>query len=154
MPVQLAGRLLRRGNRAAGDNCPIDRAMQVVGTRSAMLLLREAYYGTKRFDDFAARVGITEAVAAKRLRELVDAGILAREPYREPGQRTRSHYVLTESGRDLMPAVFALGQWGRKHLPHDGSPRMTHLDCDQPVAVEFRCTDGHLVEPDSLVVTG
>lgn len=154
MPVTLAGRLARRGNRAAGDNCPIDRAMQVVGTRSAMLLMREAYYGTTRFDDFASRVGITEAVAAKRLRDLVDAGLFVREPYREPGQRTRYEYVLTESGYDLMPAVFALGQWGRKHLPHRGSPSATHLGCDAPVEVELRCSAGHLVDAEALVVTG
>ena len=154
MPVTLAGRLARRGNRAAGENCPIDRAMQVVGTRSAMLLMREAYYGTTRFDDFASRVGISEAVAAKRLRELVDAGLFVREPYREPGQRTRYEYVLTESGHDLMPAVFALGQWGRKHLPHQGSPSASHWGCDAPVTVELRCGAGHLVDADDLVVTG
>lgn len=153
MPVILAGRLARRGNRPAGDNCPIDRAMQVVGTRSAMLLMREAYYGTTRFDDFAARAGVTEAVAAKRLRDLVDAGLLAREPYREPGQRTRHEYVLTESGHDLMPAVFALGQWGRKHVPHQGSPSATHLDCDAPVSVVMRCADGHVVGAEAIVVS-
>ena len=154
MSIQLAGRLARRGNRAAGDNCPIDRAMQVVGTRSAILLMREAYYGTTRFDDFAARIGITEAVAAKRLRDLVDAGLLTREPYQEPGQRTRHEYVLTESGRDLMPAVFALGMWGKKHIPHKGSPSMTHFGCDAPVSLEFRCADGHLVDTEALLVTG
>lgn len=153
MPVHLAGRLARRGNRPAGDNCPIDRAMQVVGTRSAMLLMREAFYGTTRFDDFAARVGITEAIAAKRLRDLVGAGLLEREPYKEPGQRTRHEYVLTESGRDLMPAVFALGQWGNKHLPHRGSPAVTHDGCDAVVSVELHCADGHLVDTEALVVS-
>ncbi len=153
MPVILAGRLGRRGNRPAGDNCPIDRAMQVVGTRSAMLLMREAYYGTTRFDEFAARTGITEAVAAKRLRDLVESGLLAREPYQEPGQRTRHEYVLTESGRDLMPAVFALGEWGRKHLPQKGSPWMTHDGCAAPVSVVLLCAEGHPVESDSLVIT-
>ena len=154
MPIQLAGRLARRGNRSPGDHCPIDRAMQVVGTRSAMLLMREAYYGTTRFDAFASRVGVTEAVAAKRLRELVDIGLLAREPYQEPGQRTRHEYVLTESGLDLMPAVFALGQWGAKHLPRQGSPRMTHEGCDEPVSIVMRCAAGHVVGADDLVVTG
>lgn len=154
MSVQLAGRLTRRQKRPAGDYCPIDRAMQVVGTRSAILLMREAYYGTTRFDDFAALVGITEAVAAKRLRELVDAGILARVPYQEPGKRTRNEYVLTDSGRDLMPAVFALGAWARKHVPKQHTPEFTHFDCGAPVSVELRCTAGHHVPMESLVVTG
>src|SRR3954468_24621635 len=89
MTVKLAGRLARPDRRSPGDFCPIDRAMQVVGTRSAMLIMREAAYGTTRFDDFATRVGITDAVAATRLRELVEVGLLERRPYREEGQRTR-----------------------------------------------------------------
>ena len=152
MPVLLSGQLAGRGNTPAGDYCPIDRAMQIVGTRSAMLLMREALYGTTRFDDFAARVGITEAVAAKRLRDLVESGLLARRPYREPGQRTRHEYVLTESGEDLMPAVLALGQWARKHRPRKGSPRLSHAGCGEPAAVQIRCNAGHDVAIDDLVV--
>ena len=153
MPIKLAGKIASRGNHPAGDNCPIDRAMHVVGSRSTMLIMREAYYGTTRFDIFAARTGITEAAIAKHLRELVSAGLFAREPYQEPGQRTRHEYVLTDSGRDLMPAVFALGQWGRKHLPHDGTPWMTHDGCDAPVSVGMQCSHGHSVGADELVVT-
>ncbi len=118
-----------------------------------MLLMREAFYGTKRFDEFAARVGITEAVAAKRLRELVDVGLLSRQPYREPGQRTRHEYVLTQSGEDLMPAVFALGQWARKHRPLEGSPHLTHTECGETVSVEMRCAKDHKVAIDDLLLT-
>src|SRR5215203_990071 len=103
MSVRLEGRLASPDRPASGDYCPIDRAMQVVGRRSAILLLREASYGTTRFDDFTARTGMTDAVASARLRELVDAGLLERQPYQEPGQRTRHEYVLTESGDDLLP---------------------------------------------------
>lgn len=59
--------------------------MAVVGTKSAMLIMREAYYGTTRFDDFARRVGITKAATSARLAELVELGLLKRRPYREPG---------------------------------------------------------------------
>src|SRR3954447_23758164 len=97
--VLLQGRLADRGGWRA-TRCSIDRALSVVGTRSALLLMREGFYGTRRFDDFADRVGITQAGAASRLRELVAAGLLERRPYREPGQRTRDEYVLTEMGRD------------------------------------------------------
>src|ERR1035438_1929122 len=90
------------------ENCPVGRTMELVGTRSAMLIMREAYYGTTRFDDFAHRVGITKAAAAARLSELVDLGLLSRRPYREPGQRTRDEYVLTEAGIDFMPVVWAM----------------------------------------------
>ena len=113
------------------DRCPIGKALQVVGTRSAMLIMREAYYGTTRFDDFAERVGITEAVAAARLRELSEAGLLERHPYQEPGQRTRYEYRLAGKGLDLMPVVLGLFEWGAKHVSPGGRPpvELTHSAC-------------------------
>ncbi|MCQ4118162.1 winged helix-turn-helix transcriptional regulator [Rhodococcus tibetensis] len=123
--------------------CSIGKAMDVVGTRSAILILREAYYGTTRFDDFAQRVGITEAVAAARLRELTAEGLFERQPYKEPGQRTRYEYVLTEKGRDLLPAVLALMQWGDKYLQGShGAPIGLRDDATgEPVRVEVRSAD-------------
>ena len=102
--------------------CSIDLALTVVGTRSAMLLLREAFYGTTRFHDFASRVGITEAVAASRLKDLVEIGVFEKRPYREEGQRTRHEYLLTDKGRALLPAILALMQWGDAYLQDDGGP--------------------------------
>lgn len=154
MTVRLEGRLASPDRAAAGDYCPIDRAMQVIGTRSAILLLREASYGTTRFDDFTTRVGITDAVASARLHELVDAGLLERRPYREPGQRTRHEYVLTESGHELQPTLLALAAWGTKHTPKDGTPRFTHDDCGADVSVTLRCAAGHEVGTDELVARG
>src|SRR5450755_5092866 len=92
--------------------CSMARALDVVSTRSAFLILREAFYGTSRFDDFAQRAGISEPVAAARLRELVRDGLLEREPYREPGQRTRQAYRLTPKGAELFPTLVALMEWG------------------------------------------
>ncbi|MBC2642812.1 MULTISPECIES: helix-turn-helix domain-containing protein [unclassified Rhodococcus (in: high G+C Gram-positive bacteria)] len=124
-------------------HCSIAKAMDIVGTRSAVLILREAYYGTTRFDDFAQRVGITEAVAAARLRKLTTEGLFERSPYREPGQRTRYEYVLTEKGRDLLPAVLALMQWGDKYLQADYGPPLALSDdaTGDPVRVEVRSPD-------------
>src|SRR4051794_41928155 len=102
-PVQLTGSLAERGDRPLGDRCPIDRAMQVVGNRSAVLLLREVFYGATRFDALVARVGVTEAVGARWLKELVAAGVLEKGPYRVPGQRTRHEYSLTEAGAAPVP---------------------------------------------------
>src|SRR5438067_12958759 len=115
-----------------------------------MLIMREAYYGTTRFDDFADRVGITEAVAAVRLRELAEAGLLERWPYQEPGQRTRFEYRLTDRGRDLMPVVLGLFEWGAKHVLPGGraSLDLSHADCGAPVHAEVRCADGHEVRLD------
>lgn len=128
--------------------------MQVVGTRSAMLLLREAWYGTTRFDDFATRAGLSDAITSARLRELVTAGLLERRPYREAGQRTRHEYVLTESGADLVPVLIGLAAWGSKHAPRGWSPVATHAGCGAEIAVEVRCGAGHDVAPDDVVVTG
>lgn len=126
--------------------CSVSKALEVVGTRSALLLIREAFLGTRRFDDFARRVGVTEAVASARLRELVDAGLLEKRPYQEPGQRTRSEYRLTQMGRDLYPVITALRQWGDKYLADDmPALDVTHRECGAPVHAEVRCEKGHLV---------
>jgi DNA-binding HxlR family transcriptional regulator len=131
----------------ARDNCSVLRAVEVLGTRSTLLLLREAFLGTTRFDDFARRVGITESVAAARLREMVDHGLLQREPYQEPGQRTRHGYRLTAKGRDLQPVILALLTWGDTYLADAAGPPLvvTHAGCGAPVRAEARCAEGHLV---------
>lgn len=134
--------------------CPIGLAMEVIGTRSAMLILREAYYGTTRFDDFADRVGITQAVAATRLRELTEHGLLERVPYREPGQRTRHEYRLTAMGRDLEPVVLGLFEWGGRYLSPGGRAglELRHDGCGEPVHAVVRCEAGHDVPLDQLRV--
>jgi DNA-binding HxlR family transcriptional regulator len=154
VPAHVEGRLASPDRRSPGLNCPIDRALNVVGTRSALLLLREASYGTTRFDHLAARVGISDAVASARLRELLEFGLLKRSPYREPGQRTRHEYVLTESGEDLLPVLLALADWGRRHTESSSSPQFHHANCGAEVEAEVRCADGHHVLLDDLVVTG
>lgn len=151
MSVHLAGRLAQRGDVALGDRCPIDRTLQLIGNRTALLLLREAFYGASRFDSLVKRVGLTEAVAAQRLRELVDAGILAKEPYRVTGQRTRHAYVLTEAGHDLLPAVLTLLEWGAAHT-RGGAPTITHVGCGEPVQLEVRCAAGHTVNEEDVLV--
>ncbi|OBK11844.1 winged helix-turn-helix transcriptional regulator [Mycobacterium asiaticum] len=148
--TMLQGRLADRDSWSAVGECAIEKTMTVVGTKSAMLIMREAYYGTTRFDDFARRVGITKAAAAARLAELVDLGLLARRPYREPGQRSRDEYVLTEAGVEFMPVVWSMFQWGQRHLPGRHRLRLTHLGCGADAEVEIRCTEGHLVAPEEL----
>lgn len=155
MTLQLAGTLADRGDRALGDHCPVDRAMQAVGHRTSLLLMREVFYGASRFDVLVRRTGMTEAAASQRLRGLVEAGLLAREPYREAGQRTRHHYVLTESGHAFRPVLVALLQWGDEHLPDPrGRLVLRHDGCGEPVRLETRCTAGHAVPEDELVVEG
>jgi DNA-binding HxlR family transcriptional regulator len=127
------------------------RALDVVSSRSALLILREAFYGTTRFDEFAQRVGISEPVTAARLAELVGDGLLEKEPYREPGQRTRLAYRLTDKGAELFPVLVALMEWGDRWLAPDGAPVvLQHRGCDEAVHIELRCAAGHQATLDEL----
>ena len=148
----LQGTLADRDAWSAVGKCPIEKTMALLGTKSAMLIMREAYYGTTRFEDFWRRVGVTKAAASARLNELVDAGLLERRPYKEPGQRSRDEYVLTDAGTDFMPVVWAMFEWGRRHLPHSPQLRLAHRDCGAEAAVEIYCERGHHVPADELVV--
>ena len=87
--VRLTGALADRDSWTA-ESCSLAAALEVIGRRATMLLLREAVYGARRFDEFVRRAGFTEAVTAARLRELVDEGLLERHPYQDPGQRSRA----------------------------------------------------------------
>ena len=147
----LQGRLADRDSWSPVGRCPVEKTMGLVGTKSAMLIMREAFYGTTRFDDFARRVGITKAATSARLSELVDAGVLEKRPYREPGQRSRDEYVLTEAGTAFMPVVWAMFEWGRQYL-NDTKLRLVHLDCGAEATVEIRCAAGHEVPADELGV--
>jgi DNA-binding HxlR family transcriptional regulator len=147
----LQGPLANRDSWSAVGHCPVEKTMALVGTKSAMLIMREAYYGTRRFDDFARRVGITKAATSARLTELVEAGLLAKQPYREPGQRSRDEYVLTDKGTAFMPVVWAMFEWGRTYLD-ESRLRLSHLGCGAEATVEVRCAEGHDVPPEELAV--
>jgi DNA-binding HxlR family transcriptional regulator len=124
----------------------MDRAVKVIGKRSNMLLLREAYYGSTRYDEFVRRTGLSEPVVATELRHLVDVGLLMRVPYRREGDRERLAYRLTEMGRDAFVPMVALMEWGDKWLAPEGPPiALSHRECGADVTVELRCADAHHV---------
>lgn len=120
------------------------RTLDVVSTRTAFLLMREAFYGATRFEQFVERAGVSEPVAASRLRELTEHGLLVREPYQEPGQRTRDAYRLTDKGADLLPVVVALMDWGDRWAMRGGARvELHHAECGAPIEVALRCAEGH-----------
>ena len=102
--------------------CPIERALHVVGERWSLLILREACSGATRFEQFKTALGVSSDILAGRLATLVEYGVLARQPYREPGRRERHEYLLTESGRELQLVLGALAQWSDRHLPRAQGP--------------------------------
>lgn len=129
----------------AAENCSVGRALAVVGEKWTLLVLREAFYGVRRFDDLQAGLGCARNVLADRLRTLVEHGLLRREPYRVPGSRPRHEYRLTEKGLDLMPALVALMQWGDRWEGGAAGPPVvvTHRGCGEPVRAALTCSAGH-----------
>ncbi|TXS34126.1 transcriptional regulator [Streptomyces sp. ms191] len=123
------------------ENCPVRRSLDLVGEKWSLLIVRDAFNGVRRYEEFRRHLGLSEAVLADRLRKLVAAGILRAEPYREPGTRTRSEYRLTAKGRDLWPVLLALKQWGDVHAgdPEGPALEIRHADCGAPVRVVVVC---------------
>ena len=98
------------------------RAMEVVGDRWSILILREAYYGVKRFDEFEHYVGIAPNILSNRLKRFIDADVMRRVPL--PEHAGRFEYVLTEKGRDFFPAYLALKKWGDDWLAESAGPQV------------------------------
>lgn len=133
--------------------CRIERSLDLVGTRSAMLVVRELFYGGTRFDELARRTGLSEAVVAGRLKQLHGDGIVERRPYREQGKRTRDEYVLTDRGRGLFPIIVALMEWGETlREDHGTGVQLVHRECDAPLSTHVVCADGHEVPLDQAAV--
>ena len=111
------------------------RAMEVVGDRWSILILREAFYGVKRFDEFEYYVGIAPNILSSRLKKLVDAGVLTRVPL--PEHAGRYDYVLTENGRDFCPAYLALKKWGDDWLAEPEGPQVMFRERAAGRAVQY-----------------
>ena len=130
--------------------CSIGEALDVVSTRTGLLLMREAFYGATRYEDFVERVGASQAIVATRLRELVDGGLLVKEPYKEEGRRTRQGYRLTQKGHELLPVLVALMQWGDRWENDGGRVHLHHSGCGGQVHAELRCSEDHVVSTGDL----
>ncbi|MBA5847935.1 helix-turn-helix transcriptional regulator [Gordonia amicalis] len=97
-------------------------------------------------------MGITDAVASARLKELTEAGIFTKVPYQEPGQRVRYEYLLTDMGRDLFPVVMSLMQWGNEHLQPDGPPLTVTDTSRNPIRVGVVTGEQETLGPDDVEV--
>src|SRR5664279_4433389 len=117
----------------ASMTCPIARTLEHVGEWWSMLILRDAFGGTTRFDDFQESLGIAPNMLARRLTALVAAGLLERRRYSE--RPPRDDYVLTDRGRDFKPVLSALVEFGNKHFAAPGrapSPRFAGVFVTPP----------------------
>jgi DNA-binding HxlR family transcriptional regulator len=133
--------------------CPIARSLEHVGEWWSILILRDAFFGLTRFDEFRDNLGVAPNILTRRLKALVEAGLLERRRYCE--RPPRDEYVLTQRGRDFRPVLLSLMKWGNRHFPPNGPGTQlvdvqTGLPAD-PVLVD-RVT-GRLIEgPDFKVI--
>ena len=125
------------------QNCSVARALEVIGERWSLLIVRNAFYGVRRFDDHQRWLGIARNVLQSRLERLVEEGILERRRYQD--RPVRHEYRLTEKGIDLWPVTVSLMKWGDRHLYPDGAPVVVeHRDCGGEVddrRICSRCGD-------------
>ena len=103
-----------------GMNCSISNALELIGEWWTFLILRESFFGARRFEDFQQHLGIARNILTTRLKKLCDGGVLERVPVKEGAKR--HEYRLTPMGRDLYPVLIALTQWGDRWLHEEGAP--------------------------------
>ncbi|MBB6559202.1 DNA-binding HxlR family transcriptional regulator [Acidovorax soli] len=111
---------------AMAETCPVARSLDLVGDRWSLLIVRDAFDGTRRFGDFQRGLGVARSILADRLRRLVEEGILAVQPASDGS--SYQEYVLTPRGEQLFPVVVALRQWGEQHLFGAGEARSQLLE--------------------------
>jgi len=127
------------GKTYESEVCSIARALEVVGERWSVLIVRNALFaGSTRFSDFQRSLGIAPNILKTRLDGFVDAGIMRRRQYSE--QPELHEYLLTEKGRDLAPALIALTEWGDRWAAPDGPPILyRHSSCGSEVSHQVVC---------------
>jgi DNA-binding HxlR family transcriptional regulator len=118
--------------------CSVAQCLEVVGEWWSMLLIRDAFLGVRRFDEFQERLGISRNVLTQRLTKLVEEGVLQKQPYQH--NPVRYEYLLTDKGRDLWPVLTSMRQWGDRHAAPNGPPvRVFHRACEHDAGFELRC---------------
>jgi DNA-binding HxlR family transcriptional regulator len=125
-----------------GDmECSVARTLSIVGDRWTLLIIRDAFLGVRRFEDFRSSLGTTRHRLSHRLRKLVAAGILRRVQYTK--RPPRFEYRLTDRGRDLYPIVVSLTRWGDRWLAGDAGPpvALIHRDCGGAISPVLTCPD-------------
>ena len=131
-----------------GQNCSIARALEVVGERWTLLIIRDVFLGIRRFDELQESLGIARNVLTDRLNRLVGEGVLERVPYSE--RPTRYEYRLTAKGRDLNIALSGLRQWGDKYLSEKPSRLLRRKADKKPVIAAFVPRGAEVLRFDEL----
>ncbi|MEU9440458.1 helix-turn-helix domain-containing protein [Streptomyces sp. NPDC048304] len=142
------------GKDYASQECSIARALEIVGERWTLLVVRDALYGVRRYNDFLVHLGIPRAVLAARLQTLTAEGILEKRRYQQ--SPPRDEYVVTERGIALWPTLRALGVWGREHFTEARLRYFRHAECGTELGPYGECPACGVVVPvgDVVMVPG
>ncbi|MEO0550572.1 MAG: helix-turn-helix domain-containing protein [Pseudomonadota bacterium] len=132
--------------------CNLAKAIDLIGDRWTLLILRSALFGVRRFDALQSELSIPRTVLSGRLKALVNAGILEKTSYKVTGKRPRAEYVLTEMGDSLRPVLINLTQWGDRWVSNDGTAPIGFTDSQtrQPVRAAFVDSGGREVTADQM----
>lgn len=129
--------------------CPVARALEVLGDRWALMILRDAFDGLRRFSEFQKNLGLAKNMLSSRLKLLVESGLLMTQPASDGS--AYKEYVLTDKGRSVFPVVVGLRQWGERFLFEAGDTRSELVDGVTGQALEIlqvRGQDGRVLHPE------
>ncbi|MDL4777215.1 MULTISPECIES: winged helix-turn-helix transcriptional regulator [Thermomonosporaceae] len=132
------------GKDYAAQDCSLARALEVVGERWTLLIVRDAFYGVRRFSDFQAHLDIPRAVLSSRLHALTEAGVLDKHGH---------EYVLTSMGTELWPVVHTLARWGERHLDGGACRLFLHAACGSRLGPDGTCPEcDRFVAPEDVEI--
>lgn len=123
----------------ARTSCPVSRAVERVGDPWVLMILRELFLGSRRFDEFQSNTGASPHVLSQRLKQLCADGILHKRVYST--HPVRHEYLLTDKGRDLWPVIVMLKAWGDKWMGTQGAVTLTHKGCGRQMTPRLSCPD-------------
>ena len=130
-------------------NCSLAQTLDVVGERWTLLILRDAFFGARRFQQFEEHLGIAKNILTARLSRLVEEGILEKRP----AESERHEYVLTQKGLDLQPVLLAMVHWGDVYKPHPKGARLVFVEraTGKPIArMSAVSADGRSLKPSEV----
>ncbi|MFT4798518.1 MAG: DNA-binding HxlR family transcriptional regulator [Candidatus Azotimanducaceae bacterium] len=129
-------------------NCSLAQTLSVIGERWTMLIIRDVFFGLRRFDEFQKNLGIARNILSDRLKKLIEAGIL--EKSEEPGHR---EYRLSKKGLALQPIMIAMTHWGDKYMPHPDGMRIQFVDRKNSKPIKtlgIYASDGRKLKPKEV----
>jgi DNA-binding HxlR family transcriptional regulator len=121
--------------------CPVTKAMRELGDKWTLLIMRECFWGFKRFDDFQTNLNISKSVLTTKLNQMIEMDLLEKQSYKEKGKRTRHEYTFTQKGKDLTKIILSFLDWGNKYLVEAGETTIKVVDKTTQEDVKIEIVD-------------